>query len=167
MSTTEVIVTQAGIDARELAARLQKSKVGELVEYRELTTLIGRDVTVHRHLLDSARRICMRDHNMVFRSVLCKGVRRLDNAETIDVVSVDRRKRIRSQSKKAICELSTVQYDQLERSHQISHNAGLAMFGAIHQSTETTHLRDLEAQVSNNLIPDMRGTLQLVGWISD
>lgn len=167
MSTEQNIIGRSSIDAKALADALRQVAIGETVEYKALTQAIGRDVTVHRHLLESARRTVMRDDNMVFGTVLNVGLKRMDDVETIAYVNQHRRKRIRSQAKKAIRELSTVKYAELPRESQVSHNAGLALFGALHSGTENKHLAGLEAQVSNNKLPDTSGILALAGWISE
>lgn len=167
MSTEQNIIGRSSIDAKALADALRQVAIGETVEYKALTQAIGRDVTVHRHLLESARRTVMRDDNMVFGTVLNVGLKRMDDVETIAYVNQHRRKRIRSQAKKAIRELSTVKYAELPRESQVSHNAGLALFGAMHSGTENKHMVGLEAQVSNNKLPDTSGILALAGWISE
>ena len=167
MSNNQRIIGRSSIDAKALADALRKIAVGTTVDYKALTLAIGRDVTVHRHLLESARRIVMRDDNMVFGTVLNIGLKRLDDVETIAYVNQHRRKRIRSQAKKAFRELATVKYADLPRESQVSHNAGLALFGALHSGTENKHLSGLEEQVSNNKLPDTSGVLRLAGWTTE
>jgi hypothetical protein len=53
---SETFVGEASIDVRQLVERMKNTACGEVVGYRELSQLIGRDVTVHRHLIESARR---------------------------------------------------------------------------------------------------------------
>lgn len=167
MNNEQRIIGRSSIDAKTLAAALRTVEIGATVDYKALTLAIGRDVTVHRHLLEAARRIVMRDDNMVFGTVLNTGLKRLDDVETISFVNQHRRQRIRSQAKKAIRELSTVAYAALPRESQVSHNAGLALFGALHSSTENTHLKAIETKVANSQLPDTNGTLALAGWISE
>lgn len=159
---------EASNDVQLLVERLQKVGVGETATYRELSQLVGRDVRIHRHLIDSARRILLRDHNLVFRSVVNEGYKRLDDAEVVDTVTTDRKKRIRRQAKYAVRELSSVKYDCLDKQRQINHNAGMAMFGVMIQATDKSSIKRLQEKVANaGGKIDVKGTLQLIGWIAE
>lgn len=161
-------IGEMGIDVREVVERMRTLKQGESVGYRELTQLIGRDVTVHRHICDSARRILMRDHNMVFRAVMNEGFKRLDDAEVVDVVTTGRRNKIRKQAAVAVRELTTVAYEALGDSHQKRHNTGLALFGALFHATSKASVRRLGERVANaGGRIDAKGTLKLIGWLAD
>jgi len=163
---SETFVGEASIDVRQLVERMKNTACGEVVGYRELSQLIGRDVTVHRHLIESARRILLRDHNMVFRCVINEGYKRLEDAQVVDVVNVDRRKRARRQMKLAVRELSTVDYDKLPAQQQTKHNVGMAMFGVMLQSSSAASMKKLQEKVANaGGKIDVEGTLKLVGWL--
>jgi hypothetical protein len=159
---------EASIDVKALVDRMKSMAPGDVVPYRELTQLIGRDVTVFRYLTDSARRILMRDHNMVYRSVINTGFKRLDDAETINVVSDDRRNKIRRQSAVAVRELTTVDYAKVDQAHQTRHNMGMALFGSLFQATSQESVKKLTERVANaGGRIDATGTLKLVGWLAD
>ena len=162
-----VIVGRSSIDTQTLADLLRGVAVGEVIEYGALSAAIGRDITMRRDVLERARRRVMRENNMVFGTLINVGLKRLDDIETISFVNQHRRLRIRSQASKAIREIGTVDYGKLPRESQVSHNAGMALFGAIHASTESTHLKTLETQVANDQLPDTSGTLAMVGWLSE
>lgn len=159
---------EASIDVQQLVNRMKQMAPEELVTYKELTQLIGRDVTVHRHLTDSARKILMRDHNMVFRSVINEGLKRLADCDVVDVVLDDRRKRIYRQAAVASRELTTVDYARLGSDKQTRHNTGMALFGALYQATSKTAVKRLQQRVANaGGAIDNSGILRLIGWLSD
>lgn len=159
-------IGQAQNDVQKLVERMKQTPCGEIAGYRELSQLIGRDVTVHRHLVDSARRILLRVDNMVFRCVMNEGYKRLEDAQVVDVVSVDRRKRARRQMKLAVRELSTVDYDKLPPPQQTKHNVGMAMFGVMLQASSASSMKKLQEKVANaGGKIDVDGTLKLVGWL--
>ncbi len=161
-------IGEASSDVRLLVERMAKVGAGETASYRELTQLIGRDVTVHRHIVESARRILLRDHNMVFRAVINEGYRRLEDAQVVDVVNTDRRQRIRKQARYAVRELSSVNYDKLSQDKQLKHNTGMAMFGVLIQATDASSIKKLQERVTNaGGKIDVKGTLQLIGWLAD
>lgn len=160
-------IGEATSDALMLVDRLKKVSAGETASYRELSQLIGRDITVYRHIMESARRILLRDHNMVFRCVKNEGYRRLDDAQVVDVVSVDRKKRIRTQARHAISELSCVEYNRLDKDRQLRHNTGLAMFGTLLHATSKASVKKISEQITNGGGKiDAKGPLQLIGWIA-
>ena len=167
MQEKKPFIGEAGNDVKTLVERMSKTPISETIGYRELTQLIGRDVTVHRHLIESARRILMREHNMVFRCVMNEGYKRLDDATVVSTVNNDRKKKIRSQARFAVRELSSVNYDSLDRQKQIQHNTGMAMFGVVIHSTDASAVKKLEKQIANSGGKlDVKGTLQLIGWAS-
>lgn len=159
-------IGQASSDVQQLVERMKQTETGVVVGYRELSQLIGRDVTVHRHLVESARRILLRESNMVFRCVMNEGYKRLEDAQVVEVVNVDRRKRARRQMKLAVRELSTVDYDKLAPAQQNKHNVGMAMFGVMLQSSSAASMKKLQEKVANaGGKIDVEGTLKLVGWL--
>lgn len=161
-------IGEAGNDVRLVVEAMRKVSPGETVSYRELTQLIGRDVTVHRHICETARRILLREHNMVFRAVMNDGFRRLDDSQVVDVVNVDRKQRIRRQAAHAVRELGTVNYQRLDKDRQLRHNTGLAMFGTLIQATGRASLKRLQERVANaGGKIDAKGTLKLIGWLGD
>lgn len=58
--------SQAGLDARQIAARLHAMQKGDRVTYAELSTLIGKDVQARRDLLTTARNLARAEYGMVF-----------------------------------------------------------------------------------------------------
>lgn len=168
MKTTALFQGEASVDTRFLVEAMRKVKPGDLITYVELTQACGRDVREKRHLTDSARRILLRDHNMVFRCVANEGFIRLEDAKIVDVVNNDRRERIRRQARVAIKELACVEHHNLENARQIEHNTGMALFGALYQATSKLSVKRLHERVVNaGGQIDTAGTLKLIGWLSD
>lgn len=161
-------IGEASADVRLVVEHMKKVSPGDTVTYQELTRLIGRDVTVHRHICDSARRILLREHNAVFRAVMNEGFRRLEDSQVVDVVTVERKQRIRKQAASAIREISSVNYQRLDKDRQLRHNTGLAMFGALIQATGRASVKKLQERVANaGGKIDAKGTLKLIGWLGD
>lgn len=160
------VVGQTSVEVQELVDLLAACAVGEVLLYTTLTKAIGRDVQVHRHLLDSARRIAMRDHRLVFAAVAAVGVRRLSDVETVEICTEVRRKRIRTQARNGMRELSTVKYEALDRPKQIAHNLGLALFGGLYVGASRATAKKLARQVENGEQPKAGDLLRLIGWKS-
>lgn len=158
---------EASVDTRFLVEAMRKIKPGEMITYKELNQACGRDVREKRHLTDSARRILLRDHGMVFRCIANEGFIRLEDEKIVHVVNIDRRERMRRQAAFAIKELGCVEYDRLPQTCQLSHNTGMALFGALYQATSKQSVKKLQERVANaGGEIDLSGTLKLIGWLS-
>lgn len=69
-------------DARILLGRLRTLAVGDVVTYRELSDLIGRDVQgPARGTLDTARKAAEREYGMALGTVMKQGIKRLAASE--------------------------------------------------------------------------------------
>jgi hypothetical protein len=165
--TSNRVVGQTSVEVNELVEILAAVPVGETIAYRDMSRKLGIDVIVCRHILESARRIAMREHKAVFATQTSFGLRRLSDVETVTICPESRRKKIRQQAKNNLRELSTVDYQKLPQEKQISHNVGLAFAGAVYVSTERASVKKLEHKIANGEMPDVDGTLKLIGWTSD
>lgn len=161
------VVGQSAVETADLVKLLMQVEIGATVSYMELSKAVGVDVQVRRHLLDSARRIAMRDHNAVFAAEVSVGLRRLSDVETVTLIPESRRRRIHSQAKRGIREVATVDYARLPADKQIAHNIGMAVLGALHMGSDRSAVKKMEHQVANGKLPELDGTLKLVGWLSD
>jgi hypothetical protein len=164
MDDDKRVIGQASAEVLELVAMLAKTHVGEMVTYRHMTRTIGVDVVVRRHLLASARRILMREHNMVFGCVMNEGLKLLDCVEVVDITPEERRKRIHQQAKLGIRELATVKYEALPPEKQAAQNVGLALLGALHTGSNRATVKKLEHKVANGKLPDSLDVLKVIGW---
>lgn len=160
------VIGQTSVEVKQLVELLAATKIGDLLGYDAMTKAVGRDVQKQRHMLDSARRIAMRDHRCVFAPVINEGLRRLNDVETVEICSEVRRKRIRTQARNGVRELSTVTYDALPKEKQSTHNVGMAMLGALYVGSSRGEVRRLAAKVENDRPPDADGILKMVGWRS-
>jgi hypothetical protein len=70
------------IETTVLVDRIKRMSVGELIRYRELNELIGQDVQAEaRHILHSARHICLREYKIVTDPLNNIGIRRATDVE--------------------------------------------------------------------------------------
>ena len=167
MSAAKPVIGQRAIETAVLVKELRAVQVGATITYRALSMACGVDVLARRHLLDSARRIAMREHRVVFSAEISTGLRRLSDVETVTLMPELRRSRIRSQAKMGIREIATVDYGKLPADKQLAHNVGLAVLGALHMASDRATVRQIEHQVANGKLPEMDGTLKLIGWVSE
>lgn len=168
MSEKKAFLGEASVDTRFVADAMKKTQPGETISYETLNAACGRDVRAARHLIESARRILLRDHSMVFRCVPNEGYIRLEDEKIVEVANTDRREKMRRQAAAAIKELGCVKYDSISETHKASHNTGMALFGSLYQATSKQSVKKLHERVANaGGQIDVTGTLKLIGWLGN
>lgn len=138
----------ASIDAQMIYERLEKTTVGEIVGYDELTALIGSDVQLKgRGYMETARRMAMRDKGMVFGPIRGIGLKRLADTEIVrsgqSYIS-----KIRRHARRGMKVLVSVQdFDALPNDLKVRHNATASMLGAVAQFSGSTAQKRIEGAV--------------------
>lgn len=147
-------IPAVSIEAKELYAYLTSTEPGAIVSYEDLNTIAGRCVqTVARSSLNTARKMCIRNDQIVFEPVWSVGLKRLSNDEIPDTVT-SKLSRIRRLSKRAAVTLACVDYDSLSNDLKIKHNAGLSILGALSElSKPNTALIENKIRADNKLLP--------------
>lgn len=139
------------IDTKLLVNRLAEVPPGETISYAELGSVIKQVANYMQApmagygSLCSARRIALRDHGQVFRTVAREGLRRLTDAEIVQEVPDETRKMIRRRVDRAGREIIAVAYDQLDNSQKVKHNASLSVLGAIGLALIPAKVKQIEA----------------------
>jgi len=91
-----------------IAKRLSDLPVGNIVEYKELSGLAGKDVRGKgAYMLQTARRILVRENNLMFGTVRGVGIKRLDDSAIADAGPVYI-KQIRKSAKRKSANLGCV-----------------------------------------------------------
>jgi hypothetical protein len=103
------IDTTVSPDTKALCQRLLKVPSGNEITFTELAETLGRSVQhgSARGLLDSARRIVLRDHGVAFEAIRGRGLRRL-TADEAARIGTRQRHHIRRTSKRAIKDMDNV-----------------------------------------------------------
>lgn len=84
ISKSERPIFQASVETRLLYDRLRNLQVGEMVSYAELSEIVGQDTQGEgRGALNSARRLALRDHDIVTDAVKNVGIKRLSGSEVV------------------------------------------------------------------------------------
>lgn len=119
------------IDTQTLIRRLETAEIGDVIAYHELTKLIDKDVqTEARGAMDSARRVLMREKQIVFDCIRGIGLLRLSDSQ-ITETSATFVKQARKKADKGIKTLSCANYEKLTDDQRKEHNAGAAILGFI------------------------------------
>ncbi len=126
----------AGADSILLGKKLASLALGEEISYEALERIVpGRDLRkAHRYLLDTARRMAMKDGDVVTGCVSGKGVKRLTNEEILDIAECTIG-HIRRSSKKGAYKTLKADYEKLDEEGKARFNTGLSVLGAISQFT--------------------------------
>jgi hypothetical protein len=121
----------------------------EIVTYSELCALTGRDLQFeHRHLLDSAFKITLEKHNVLFDNKRNIGYERLSDADRVsrlDGIAKARRTSLREARKDMV-----QNYDNLRPEQQSRHNAKMAIYAAISCMASDASVKKIEAVISND-----------------
>ena len=146
----KLTIAELSIETTLLVERLQRVEVGELVLYKELGEICGRDVQLRgRCSLTSARRICQRDRRMVFEAVVNEGVRRLDDGGIVATGAVNL-KRIGRKARRGVTTLACIaDFDALPDAAKVDHNTSMSLMGALGQMTKKRNVERLREGVAN------------------
>jgi len=69
------------METQLLIKRLKQTEEGDVIEWSELTKLISRDIHLANGLLQTAKRVCARESQIAFETLMGTGIRRLPNNE--------------------------------------------------------------------------------------
>ena len=140
------VIPQLSVDAQLLAKRLEQVLVGEVIEYKDLNSVIkGNTQNGSRGALNAARKTIQREKQIVFEPVLGKGLKRLTDSEIVGTGTAALAK-IRRSSKRAVRKLACAEYDKLKPEEQTRFNAVGAMLGALHQASKERNLKVIEGE---------------------
>lgn len=135
---------QISRDTQTLMDRLKTAAVGEVVPYTELTALIKRDVQYSaRSNMDTARRRLIEDEKMLFDCVMDTGLKRVDQAEVVDVGGrcVHQIGRIAKRSSKKLACISD--YAALPKEQRQRHSALSTVCEMIRHATKPKQVKTL------------------------
>ena len=136
------------IETKQLLERLMKVEVGELITYKEMTEIIGRDVRNNGSgIMYSARRKALNDCQIVFITITNEGLKRASDEEIANSgASVIHKIRRASHKGKKILH-SVNDFGKLSNKSKIRHNASASFLGAIDLMTQPKKIVALEERV--------------------
>lgn len=123
------------VDAAIILARLKNSAPGQVIGYKELSNLIGRNVQAEaRYIMETARRHAKKER-IYFGVVTNVGLQRLDDSGKVKVGS-GMLSKIRRTSRRAAQTLAAVEnFNTLPNDLKVAHNTALSVYGIITQAT--------------------------------
>jgi len=152
LEKTKKTIAEGSIDVKLLVDRLQKTTEGDTVTYDELSELIGRNIQVNRHLLQSARKSLRRNEGILFDCIHSTGLRRMNNSDIVCKVTTQPFKRIRSTIRNAGKDMTCIDDQLLSNPERITVNATRSLFGVLHQFTLPKAIENIKA-ASDEALP--------------
>ena len=149
----------------DLIEYLNAKQVGELVTYEELSELIGHDVTQSkgRGYLETAKRRLLKDHAIVFGTIRTEGIKRLSDEEIARTVGKRYIKAVRSKSRKAYDENTSVNFDSLTPDAKISHQCTMTILALMKHVTDRKSVKKIENKVKETYTQiDQKETLRML-----
>lgn len=141
---------------------LSGMEVGALVPYAKLTEVAGGDVTGEsRHIMDSARRICIREHGIVFEAVRGIGLRRMEDSQLAHL-GAPMRMRVRRLARRTVSKVRCAKYDRLGNDDKTAHNTALSVAGLLVLAASDRARKKIEARVTDGALPS-RESLKVLG----
>lgn len=158
--TGKKTIAEVSLATRLLYERLKELAVGEVASYKELSQICGRNVQEDGvGLLNSARNICLREHQIVFSPIINEGLKRLSDSEIVRGADADIG-RIRRAAKKGMRKLACASYKNLEDAEKNSFNAKAAVLGTLAQHATPAQLKQVERAYANEAKPILPGVSQ-------
>ncbi|MGQ0595799.1 hypothetical protein [Aquabacterium sp.] len=154
-------------DSKALAALLTSAGIGDVVTYAALSKAIGRDVrTSATGALHTARHLAQRDHRIVFDVVRGAGLKRLQDAEIVDLAD-KARDHARRHAKRTAKKLTCVDFEALPKDKQTKHNAALSMFSALAELSTDKAQQRLERKIeqTQEQLPVAKAAIEALGAI--
>lgn len=141
--------SSVSVDTTIIHKLLVAVPVGGTISYDAISNTIGRDVTKDaRYLLESARRIAMREDRAVFGVKRGEGLVRLDDSGTVarGAEGLARARRtIRKHSRILSC---VKDFNSMAEEDKVRHNTMLSVYGALYAATKPKSVAKVEAAVS-------------------
>ena len=151
-------LAEVAVETRLIYEKLQTVQVGDVVTYAELSDMCGRVVDGDaRGLLETARKWCMRDHQMVFSSVRGVGLVRLSDTQIVNGADQDIG-RVRRQAQRGMAKLACASYEHLPEDMKPEFNAKAAILGTLVQHSNPAQIKQVQKTYAEMKIslPDLK-----------
>lgn len=128
-------IPQTCAETLRLVDYMRGAAMGKLFTYAELSGIVGADVRVaKRHWLESAKRILVARHGIVFESVRGQGLRRLSDGELPALADHDR-KGIHRRAGRSARKLACANVEALSTDQKTKLYVGLATLAVVRHVT--------------------------------
>lgn len=147
MTTDKKTQFEMSIDTRTICDRLKTVAIGEVVSFKQLTELLGRNVAGSCSNLQSALHSLEGD-GIAFANIRGTGYQRMDDIAVVNTLESSR-EGLRRKAKRALKRLTCIgDFEKLPNDKKITHNAGASFLGAIYSMTSRSRVKSLEERVA-------------------
>lgn len=149
---------QTALETRLLVEEVSKGPEGRVITYGEMEKLIGRPVKTGTRgygYLQSAKRILLRDHDILLDAEPKVGIRICTNSEKLTVAGRDIRKAGRA-VKRSGQKLRSVAYDQLTDAEKREWNARSSLAGALNLLAAPAAAKKVAEAVNGSQLPSAK-----------
>lgn len=138
----------ASLEVRRLCAAFAETHTGDILTYKSLSALIGKDVqTEARSVLNSARKITQRELGYVFGTIYGEGLKRLSDIEIVQTGS-ETMVKIRRNSRRGAERIAHAAPEKLPIESRVQQNTFLSVLAMIHAASTEKRLKKLEEKVA-------------------
>lgn len=164
MDSPKQVIPGLSLETARLVEFLKPWPVGEIVTYKSLSEVIGKDTQgmTGRSNLVSAVRVLARDYGQAWGAVRGVGVKRLDPVETLDSVS-ERTRRAGRQIFRARKTLGLVEYAALPIDKKREHDALTVLTGLARTALSAQKITAVSKMVAGDaVLPKREDVLRLI-----
>lgn len=135
----------ATVETRLIYQELAKANIGDVIEYERLSEITSRQLETIRPNIQSAMRMALRNHDMVFAAVRGDGIKRLDDSEIVADGSAAII-RLRRRARRNLERQSKANFDNLSRPEQMRLSAEMSINSAVAMMTRESSVKKIEAK---------------------
>lgn len=130
--------------------RLKIADINELIKYRELSTILGVNDVMKEcpWYVVSARKRVQKEKNMLFKTIMGIGLKRLDNCEKV-LCGDESLQKIKRAAKRGTEKLKCVDTTQLSNEDKTKVFSRYSLLGAISLFTKNETIKGIESEVEN------------------
>ncbi len=140
-------IPEVSIETRLLYQRLVRAEIGEVINYKELTEIIGRPAQEGgRGVLSSARRMAIRENKVKFGTITNVGLKRLNDSEIV-AGTEHRLRHIGRTARRGLKDLACAT-GELSHEDVVKHNTGATLLAMLLETTRPHKIKRLEGAVA-------------------
>ncbi len=140
------IISAMSIEAQAIVSLLRATKPGDIVTYKEMSSVTGRDVQKHRGAMQTAKNRVLRDDRMVFEAITNVGLKHLNAAESASTMPAYV-KRIRGTARRGLRRAGTVDLTQVPADQRAAFVAAGSLLNIVDQVGAPREQRKLETSI--------------------
>lgn len=153
------VIPTVSIETSLIVEAFKDKPIGYECGYKEISDLIGRDILRNRSYLYSAKRILLREHDILLDTLKGSGVRIASEPEKMAASGRDMSTGRRA-FKRATNKLEAVSYSALTDEQKKEYNARTSVIGALQLLAASSAVKKIEREIGGEALPSAK-TLEI------